>query len=128
VAGIVFFRTTRLAEIADFYTTELGMELWLDQGACKIFAHQNLLLGFCESLEAESCGIVTLFYPLTTDVDLMYEKFFDSADAAPRINARYNIYQFFAKDPEGRTLEFQTFLHPLKPLNMNDIPQSGKWD
>lgn len=38
----------------------------------------------------------------------------DTADAEPRENKDYKIYQFFAKDPEGRTLEFQYFMHPVK--------------
>jgi hypothetical protein len=45
----------------------------------------------------------------------MYLRFFQetTADGPPRVNDRYQIYQFFAKDPEGRQLEFQAFLHPL---------------
>ena len=31
-------------------------------------------------------------------------------------NEQYQIYQFFAEDPEGRTLEFQAFLHPVEPI------------
>ena len=40
----------------------------------------------------------------------MYRRLMDVADAEPRYNERYRIYQFFAKNPEGRNLEFQAFL------------------
>ena len=43
-------------------------------------------------------------------VDEMYRRLMDVADAEPRYNERYRIYQFFAKNPEGRNLEFQAFL------------------
>ena len=33
------------------------------------------------------------------------------ADDDPRYNESYEIYQFFATDPEGRTVEVQTFEH-----------------
>jgi hypothetical protein len=39
----------------------------------------------------------------------MYEKFLDEALDAPRDNPRYPIYNFFARDPEGRLIEFQVF-------------------
>ena len=56
----------------------------------------------------------TFVYPTRDEVDAMYERFKDTtADGPPRDNPKYKIYQFFAKDPEGRQLEFQAFLHPL---------------
>lgn len=47
----------------------------------------------------------------------MHGKLEDIADGKPRHNERYQIYQFFAKDPEGRNLEFQAFLHPLTEVS-----------
>ena len=32
-------------------------------------------------------------------------------DEPPETNEQYEIYQFFATDPEGRSVEFQTFEH-----------------
>lgn len=58
-------------------------------------------------------GMYTFVYPSKEQVDEMYDKLKDIADDRPRHNERYRIYQFFAKDPEGRNLEFQAFLHPL---------------
>lgn len=30
----------------------------------------------------------------------------------PALDETYDSYQFFADDPDGRAVEFQTFLHP----------------
>lgn len=48
MAGIVFFKTKNLALIRNFYLSNIGMELWLDQKDCVIMQHGNLLLGFCD--------------------------------------------------------------------------------
>jgi len=62
--------------------------------------------------------IRTVVYPSKEHVDKMYYKLKDvGGDSTPRHNARYRIYQFFAKDPEGRNLEFQAFLHPLTEVS-----------
>ena len=42
-------------------------------------------------------------------VDEMYEAVGDTARERPHENRTYDIYQFFAEDPEGRTVEVQTF-------------------
>jgi hypothetical protein len=46
-------------------------------------------------------------------VDRFYKKFKDLAEEPPKINERYRIYHFYARDPEGRRLEFQRFLHEI---------------
>ncbi|MBD3306604.1 nitroreductase [candidate division KSB3 bacterium] len=122
MAGILFFKTQNLAQIKAFYTSQLGMTLWLDQGGCQIFQHGNLLLGFCERQEVDRQGIITLFYERQRDVDTMYQTMQPRAVEAPHMNPTYNIYQFFARDPEDRLLEFQAFLHPLAPYQAgNDL-------
>jgi hypothetical protein len=113
--GVVFFKTTRLDTLSEFYTDQVGCSLWLDQGACKIFRHGNMLFGFCRADEADLQGVVTFFYPSREQVDAMYEKFKAIAKESPRMNERFNIYHFYAEDPEGRLIEFQYFNHPLKP-------------
>jgi hypothetical protein len=37
----------------------------------------------------------------------------DIAYDPPKINEKYEIYHFFASDPENRVIEFQSFLHPV---------------
>ncbi|TFG31508.1 VOC family protein [Candidatus Thorarchaeota archaeon] len=116
MAGIIFFRTTMLRDIVDFYLNEMGMHIWLEQAECVILNHGNLLLGFCEGDVAETEGMITLFYPEKEDVDVKYNQLKQISTSEPRKNDKYQIYQFFAEDPEGRALEFQAFLHPIEPV------------
>lgn len=116
LAGIVFFKTTILQEIVEFYVSEVGMHVWLEQEDCVILSHGNMLLGFCNRESSEVDGTITFFYPTREDVDAMYDLLSHIAISEPAENEKYEIYQFFAQDPEGRTLEFQTFLHPIEPI------------
>ena len=116
LAGIVFFRTTMLQEIVEFYVSDIGMHVWLEQDDCIILSHENLLLGFCHRETPEVDGMITFFYPAKEDVDAMYGMLSQIATSPPALNEKYQIYQFLAQDPEGRALEFQTFLHPIEPI------------
>ncbi|MHA2294567.1 MAG: nitroreductase family protein [Candidatus Hodarchaeales archaeon] len=113
MAGIIFFKTNDLEMIKEFYTSVLEMSIWLDQGDCCILKNGNLLLGFCTHEEIDTSGMITFFYPSRDEVDAMYTKLQKRALQEPVENEKFKIYQFFAKDPEGRMLEFQCFLHPL---------------
>ena len=114
--GIVFLRTCQPETIREFYTRKVGCELWLDQGGCFILQHGNLLLGFCQSDEADTAGVYTFFYTEREEVDKMYNSLQEIADGPPRDNPRYRIYHFYARDPEGRSIEFQWFNHDLPPF------------
>lgn len=118
--GIVFLRTEILDEIVEFYQTKIGMKLWLDQGDCKILSYDNLLLGFCERESAQTNIMITLYYPSREKVREMHESLRDIAECEPRENQKYGIYQFFAKDPEGRDLEFQYFRYAVPPITSNE--------
>jgi hypothetical protein len=109
MTGIVFFNTLQLDELTEFYTQRVGAELWMDQTDCRIFRHGHFLFGFCQREKSETCGIITFVYPEREGVDRMYERFRDEALDAPRDNPRYPIYNFFARDPESRLIEFQMF-------------------
>lgn len=115
MSGIHFKTTEDLSLVKSFYIDEIGMEMWVDQGGCIILKHGNLLQGFCQGDEKETEGVITFFYREKEKVDEMYEKFKDRARDEPKENPPYEIYNFFAEDPEGRTIEFQTFLHDLDP-------------
>ena len=115
MAGIIFFKTKNLDSIRDFYLLTIGMDLWLDQKDCVILKHGNMLLGFCERDEIDHGGMITLFYRTKEEVDSVYEKLKSIATTEPIENQKYSIYQFFAKDPEDRVLEFQCFLHQFPP-------------
>ncbi len=120
MAGIIFLKTGDLKAVEEFYCKGLDMELWIDQGTCKILKHDNLLLGFCKGEEPEREGVITFFYENKEKVDEMYGRLKDIAEAPPVENERYNIYHFYARDLEGRAIEFQTFLHELKPYSDGD--------
>jgi len=113
MTGVVFFKTVELEALTSFYTERVGAELWMDQGDCRILRHGQFLFGFCQREEPETCGILTFVYPDREGVDRMYELFKEEALDAPRDNPRYPIYNFFARDPEGRLIEFQMFTREL---------------
>jgi hypothetical protein len=109
MCGIIFFKTQKLAELRDFYLHEVGCELWMDQKDCLIFKSGNMLFGFCQREQAETGGMVTFFYEKKKAVDKAYKKFKSIAISSPKMNEKYQIYHFFARDPEGRYVEFQYF-------------------
>lgn len=109
MSGLIFYGTQKLPEISEYYGKGMGMELWLDQGSCRIYRKGNLLLGFCEREEAQTDGIITFFFKSRKEVDALYEKFKDNSEQPPRYNPEYNIYHFFSRDPEDRVVEFQKF-------------------
>lgn len=106
--GIAFFRTERHDDVIDFYRS-LGADVWLEQPNCTILEAGTFRFGFCARDEADTEGIVTFVFDDRAAVDEMYEQLADRADGEPQFNDTYDIYQFFASDPEGRTVEFQTF-------------------
>ncbi|NHN59571.1 MULTISPECIES: VOC family protein [Halorussus] len=112
MSAITFFATTDLERIVEFYTGTVGATVWLEQPDCTILKYDNQLLGFCERETADTEGIVTFVYPDREGVDEMFEVLADRVREEPHENDRYDIYQFFAEDPDGRAVEFQTFLHP----------------
>lgn len=112
-SGIVFFNTTRLEDIKDFYIGQIGCELWIDQGNCAILRYGNLLVGFCAGKKSEPDVVITFFFESREGVNNQYQKFKSIAIAPPKENKKYRIYHFYALDPEGRSIEFQCFLHPI---------------
>ena len=110
MSGIIFYKTDSYKIIDEFYRKRIGMEVWLKQTGCTIYKHDNMLLGFCDRGIADKCGIITFFYKTRNEVDDMYEKLKEISSGPPKDNPDYNIYHFWAEDPEGRILEFQVFL------------------
>ena len=113
MSGIIFMKTQQLEALRDFYATQLGCQIWLEQADCLILRHGNLLIGFCERDETDRGGLITFFYHTRDEVDKLYQRFKSIADAAPVSNERYRIYHFFATDPDGRKIEFQHFEHRI---------------
>ena len=98
-----------LDELERFYKEEIGCTIWMKQADCTIFKHGNMLFGLCQRESADTDAMLTFFYETPDEVDAFYDKFKDIAVGPPINNEKYDIYQFFAKDPEGRNLEFQYF-------------------
>lgn len=112
MSGIVFFGTEDISRLKKFYTERIGARIWRDQGDCIIFRNGDFRFAFCEREgNPETCGIITFVFDSRETVDKVYSRLEDIAEGEPESRVPdYNIYQFFGKDPEGRTLEFQCFL------------------
>lgn len=113
MSGIVFFRTEKESRVVEFYRDRFGADLWLDQDGCTVLSHGAFKFGFCGRETTDDCATVTFYYEDRERVDEMYDEVADCADGPPETNEQYDIYQFFAANPDGRTVEVQTFLHPL---------------
>jgi hypothetical protein len=121
MSGIVFFRTEHRSTVVSFYTDRLGFDVWLEQeGGCTILTYENLRLGFCDGDETETDGIVTVVLDDEATVDDLYGDLSDVARGPPETNEAFDIYQFFAEDPDGRTVEVQTFQHPTPSIDVGD--------
>lgn len=120
MSGILFLKTQKLEALKEFYTVELGCRVWLDQKDCVIFRHGNFLFGFCDRDETETSAMLTFFYDTPEQVDRMYRILKPTATSKPVHNDRYSIYQFFARDPEGRMVECQYFENPVRQYLAGD--------
>lgn len=107
--GIVFFRTDSRADVVEWYRSVVGAGTWLEQPGCTILEFEGFRFGFCDADETEAGGILTFVYDSPDAVDAMHAAVGDAAREEPRENETYDIYQFFADDPDGRTAEFQYF-------------------
>jgi nitroreductase len=114
MSGIIFFKTQSLEIIHHFYHHTLEMDIWLEQSNCYIYKKGNLLLGFIGAETSETQGMITIFNQDKEVIDAAYKKYASLVTQDLRINNIFNIYHFYICDPEGRKIEFQTFLHPLK--------------
>jgi len=110
MSAIVFFETANLALIREFYQNKLALDVFKDQGRCLIFELGNMKLGFCSADAAETQGTITFVYASREKVDEAYFRHLDIATTKPEQSDFFKIYHFWARDPEGRNLEFQCFL------------------
>lgn len=114
---VMFLPTDDLQKVIDFYEGVLGLELVRDQGLCRIYrTGPTSYLGFCNrgySIPTDYRVVITL---LIEDVDGVY-KLLDASgiqtESTPALSERFNVYQFFVRDPNGYLLEVQRFIEPL---------------
>lgn len=92
--SIIFLGTDNLEETDKFYRGLLGLELYKDQGVCKIYKiSYSSGIGFCTHIEKtvkEKSPIITL---LTEDVDKTYRMLIDKGykvDNPPKKNDKFN--------------------------------------
>ncbi len=111
---ITFLTTHDLAATARFYETVLGFPLIVDQGTCRIYrVAGSAYVGFCQRPAAPVAAGDLILTLVTDDVDgwYAYLRALDVAfEAPPEINQTYDIYQCFARDPNGYLIEIQRFL------------------
>jgi hypothetical protein len=152
--GLIFIKTRDRQKLVDFYTERCEMQIWLEQPNITILSHGNFLLGLHQldknsndndnsidgptTTTTSNSGIgtdgitYTFVYPSVSLVNQMYHKLSDIAVSPPITNEVYRIYQFFARDPEGRRLEFQAFLHPVEVVSsrvnwiLDEIPEKKR--
>ncbi|KTG24445.1 glyoxalase [Haloferax profundi] len=116
MSGIVFYRTDHRAKIVEWYRENLDADIWLEQTGCTILIKDGFRFGFCDGGQTETCGTLTFVYDSKEQVDAMHKQLGEACREHPHENGQYQIYQFFAEDPDGRTVEIQTFLHKTPPV------------
>ena len=119
---ITFLQTDSLEKTADFYVNLLNCKLIVDQGQCHIYeTSKGAYIGFCshEFLDRDKNTVcLTFVCDSTEEVDQWYEKLKTKGvkvKKPPAENKKFRIYNFFAEDPNGITIEIQFFLHPFPP-------------
>jgi len=108
-----------------FYGEVLGLKLVLDQGSCRIFqAAPNAFLGVCRNSataqmapgEGRQKGvIITLVSSEIDDWHAYLKEKGVAIEKPPTLNAEYNIYHVFVRDPQGYLVEIQAFRYPSWP-------------
>lgn len=118
--SVTWVYTNDLAGTARFYGEQLGLELVLDQGLCRIYRMGgSSFLGVCQvrpGRYVEPKGVVITF--VTDDVDGWHAHLLAKGvapEGAPEKSEQFQVYCFFVRDPNGYLLEFQTFLNPAWP-------------
>ncbi len=113
---IGFYPCRDLKRTTEFYGA-LGLAVARNQSSCIIFrVATSGFLGFCQHDKAlpEHPGLILTL--VLDDVDGMYQKLTKlgvTTEALPKLNERFGIYHFFARDPDGYRLEFQRSSDPL---------------
>jgi catechol 2,3-dioxygenase-like lactoylglutathione lyase family enzyme len=111
---ITFLHTRDLEQITCFYQVNLGLELVLDQGKCRIFrVSKHSYIGFCSHLSNEVQPNSLILTLVTDKVDEIFAMLIEQKvpiDNPPQTNHEFGIYHFFLRDPDGHLVEIQQFL------------------
>ena len=98
-----------------FYEELLGLELALDQGACRIYrVREGAFIGICRRDDPpDSDGIIITL--VSDDVDGWHARLAARGvvfEKPPTFNPKFNIYHCFLRDPNGYLIEIQRFDDP----------------
>jgi len=115
---ITFLYTDDLAASSTFYENTLGLNLWLDQGSCRIYrVTGEALVGICQTgdgakgtLQEKQTNVI--FTIVTQAVDEWYAYLQERGitfEKPPQYNPKYRIYHCFLRDPNGYLIEIQRF-------------------
>ncbi len=115
---VTWVYTDDLPGTARFYGETIGLEQVLDQGSCRIYkTAATSFLGVCQVRPGrfvEPKGVVITM--VTKDVD-EWHAFLKARGVtildAPAYHPSFDVYCFFAADPNGYKLEFQAFRNPV---------------
>jgi len=111
--AITFLPTNNLEATKEFYSERLGLKLVVDQGVCLIFKVTDAaFFGFCNHIQPLPNPDSVILTIVTDDPDAWHRHCQNAGietDGEPRMNERYGICHFFAKDPNGYRVEFQRF-------------------
>ncbi|MDI9636717.1 VOC family protein [Kamptonema cortianum] len=114
--SIIFLPTEDLGRTKAFYEGVLGLDLRLDQGTCHIYRITGAAhIGFCTGLKSISPADSVIVTIVADNVDEIHARLVQQGvqvDDMPRVNEKFKIYHFFAKDPNGYRVEVQSFLDP----------------
>ncbi len=112
--SIAFFGVSDLSETDSFYRGKLELELYKDQGLCRIYkVPGGGMIGFCSHMAVTAREKSPILTFLAKDVDRWYARLKEKGTemaGGPKTNPRFNIYHFFLTDPDGYTVEIQRFL------------------
>lgn len=116
---VTFLYSWDLEKSARFYGQTLGLEMVLDQGACRIYRlGPDSFVGICarEVRAKEPNGVVLTI--VSPDVDGWYEYLTAKGviyEAPPSYSEEFKVYSSFLRDPNGYLLEIQEFRSPGWP-------------
>ena len=110
---ITFLYTDDLAVADRFYGGLLGLELALDQGACRIYrTAADAFIGVCSHKGAPTATGSVIVTLVTPEVDAWYERLRHQGvafESAPADNETFGIRHCFLRDPAGYLVEIQCF-------------------
>ena len=115
---ITFLQVEDLETTDRFYREHLGLELVLDQGACRIYrVGADAFVGFCDHRDGPSPDGVILTL-VRQDVDTYCDRLREKGvelESGPTDNETFQIRQAFVRDPDGYLVEIQRFDDPEWP-------------